>query len=112
MPIHRVQGEQVDNRSTCKVTEYGEVGAADLAEAVINGRYPAQGFGVNNESDMKIYVVSGMGALMLHDKGYELHPGNVIQIDKLTPYCYEGVELRIIMVCSPAWNINQYDQVE
>ena len=111
MAIRRVTGEQSSSGPTCSVTEFGKVGAADLAEVAINGRYPQQGFSINHESDMMIRVIAGTGAIALRGVGYELHPGNVIHIDKETPYYYEGEQLLVLLISSPAWSKEQYEIV-
>lgn len=83
-----------------------------MAEAAIDGRYPESGFGINHHSDMMIYVVSGYGVLVHDGAGFELHDQSVVRIDKETPYYFEGQDLRIVMVCSPAWNPEQYEQID
>jgi len=115
MSVRRIPGEKVSNGPTCSVTEFGKVSEAsdaDLAEATINGRYPETGFGLNHKSDMMIYVVSGSGVLAQAELGLELYPQNAATIDKGTPYYFEGKNLRILIVCSPAWSPAQYEQVD
>lgn len=111
MSARRIPGEKVSNGPTCSVTEFGEIGEADLAEAMIHGRYPETGSGINHQSDMLVYVISGGGILVQEELGFELHPQNAVYIDKGTPYYFEGENLCILMACSPAWNPDQYDQV-
>jgi len=112
MSVNRILGQQFNNGLSCHVTEFGGIGNADIAKAVIQGRYPAHGFALNHASDMLLYVLSGSGSLVLHDEEYQLHPTNVIQVDKETPYYYEGNGLEILIMCSPAWNADQYEQID
>lgn len=110
--VSRISGGEFSNGPSCQVTEYGAVGEADMAEAVITGRYPEQGFVINHESNMMIRVISGAGIIAVREAGYELHTGSVVRIDKETPYYYEGDDLRLVIVCSPAWNAEQYSNIE
>lgn len=110
--INRVSGKEFSNSASCQVTEYGSVGEADMAEALINGRYPEIGFAVNHESNMMVRVIAGTGIIAVRGAEYELHPGSVVCVDKETPYYYEGNSLHIVMVCSPAWTLEQYSNVE
>ena len=112
MATGRVVGDKLTSGPACSVTEYGKIGDADVAEATINGRYPEQGFSLNRKSDMMIRVISGTGAVALREVGFELYPGNVILIEKETPYSYEGDQLCVVLVCSPAWNKDQYEIVD
>lgn len=113
MSIKRIPGEEVSNGPTCTVTEYGKIGDnADLAEAMINGRYPEAGFGLNRESDMMIYVVSGSGAVVQEGTGFEIHPQQAVSIDKGTKYYFEGNNLRILMISSPPWSPEQYEHID
>lgn len=112
MAVRRIPGELKSNSPSCEVTEFGDVnGTADMAEARINGRYPEHGFSLNHESDMMVYVLSGSGVVVYQESGFELHANQVVSIEKETPYYFEGADLRILMVCAPAWSPEQYEQI-
>lgn len=112
MSIRRIAGELKDNGSGSEIVELGLINeAADVAEALITGRYPEKGFSLNRASDMLVYVLSGSGAVVYQKSGFELHTNQVVSIDKGTPYYFEGNALRILMICSPAWTAEQYEQV-
>lgn len=109
--ISRLRGTTHASSEACTVTEFGVVGDSDLAEAHINGRYPESGYALNRQSDMIIRVISGMGALATNNVGYELHAGSVVKIEKETPYFYDGNHLRLMMICSPPWSPEQYEEI-
>lgn len=112
MAIERLSGEQSVDELNCKVVEFGVIGDSDLAEARINGRYPKEGFAFNEYSDMMIRVISGAGAVAMRSTSHELATGDVVRIEKQTPYYYEGDELQILMISSPAWSSDQYKVVD
>ncbi len=113
MAIRRVPGELKSNGPSCEVAEFGKLsGVADMAEARIDGRYPEKGFSLNHQSDMLVYVLSGSGVVVYQSSGFELHANQVVSIEKETPYYFEGEDLRILMISAPAWNAEQYEQVE
>lgn len=112
MAIERIKGEPSVNDVTCNVAEYGEIGTTSVAEAHIHGRYPENGFALNEQSDMMIRVISGAGVVAIRSAGYELHKGDVVRISSQTPYYYEGDKLHLLLISSPAWNSHQYKYLE
>lgn len=104
-------GEVKHVDASTAVTEYGSVGSLDAAEARIDGRYPEVGMNMNRESNMVVYVVAGSGTINTASESVDAKPGAVIHIDKQTPYFYEAQNLRIMMMCSPAWTPEQYEHV-
>lgn len=100
------------NSPNCHVLEYGNSGSIDGADIEINGRYPETNFALNEESDMVIRVLSGMGKLATKRAEVMLSVGDVAFVEHGEAYYFEGNELQLFMACTPAWKPKQYSEVE
>lgn len=77
------QAEESNNSEKCKVLEYSfKDKDIDCATAVISGRYPDEGFCVNEVCKELIYVIEGNGTLNKEDEIIEFKKGDAILIDK------------------------------
>jgi hypothetical protein len=101
----------IEAAPTCTVSELGFSGSQDAAIATISGRYPETGFVLNRESDMIIRVTLGIGSIATRDSSEQVGVGDVLFIDKQTPYFYEG-DFEVLMISSPAWSPDQYEHVD
>ena len=103
----------IDNSDKCKVIEY-HLGDPDIncAVAHLSGRYPEEGYAINEICKELVYVVNGEGTL--NKKNHEpikFKAKDVLLIDKGEPF-YWDAHCEIIMPCTPAWNPEQYKSIE
>ena len=80
--------------------------------AHINARFPVIGFAKENEVDQSLYVENGVGVAYVRDTEFPLEPGDVLSIPRKTPYWIEGEELKLVVVSSPPWFLEQHEVVE
>lgn len=109
--IPRSSAQEHTNSPSCSVWEYGSAGAIDAADALVDGRYPEQGFALNEISDMSVRVLSGVGKLATRQVNVALASGDVVMIPHGEPYYFEGKKLAFFMACSPAWISDQYQEI-
>ncbi len=101
----------IQTAPTCTVSELGFSDSQDAAIAKISGRYPETGFALNRESDMVIRVSLGIGIIATRESSEQVEAGDVLFIDRQTPYFYEG-DFEVLMVSSPPWSPDQYEYIE
>ena len=106
------QATRHENSPSCTVWEYGNQGAMDGADALVNGRYPEKGFALNDVSDMSIRIIGGGGYIATKQAIIDVKAGDVAIIPHGEPYYFEGIDLRFFMACSPAWSLAQYKEIE
>lgn len=106
------QAQRFSNSEKCQVEEY-PLGDKDInfATATITGRYPDNGYCVNEECKELIYVIDGDGTLNKKDETIEFNKGDVILIDKGEIY-YWNAHCTIVMPCTPAWYPEQHKFIE
>lgn len=84
----------------------------DIAIATVNGRYPQEGFVVNEEVKELLYVISGQGKLVTKNGSAELSQGDQVLIEKNELFRYEDAKgLVVIAACTPAWKPEQHKEV-
>jgi len=99
------------NGPACEVKEFGGIVSIDGADIVIDGRYPEEGYSVNEVSSFVIRVLNGTGTLALQGNLVSLAEGDVAFVENGEAYYFEGQNLTIFMACTPAWNPEQYANV-
>lgn len=107
--IGKLQAQKFTNSPTCTVYEYafGDSGINGAA-GVVNGRYPEEGWVVNEKCKELVYVVSGEGSLNVRSQNQQLSAGDSALIEPGEPYYFEGKDLTIFMPCTPAWYPEQH----
>ncbi len=110
--VKQEQAEKFSNSEKCQVLEY-PLNDKDIncATAIITGRYPDNGYCVNEKCKELIYVVEGKGTLNKKNEVIEFDKGDVILIDKGEVY-YWDAHCTIVMPCTPAWYPEQHKLVE
>ena len=90
--------EKFNNSDNCEVLEY-PLNDPDIncATAIITGRYPDNGYCVNEKCKELIYVIDGKGDVILIEKG-EI-------------YFWEA-NCKIVMPCTPEWYPEQHKMLE
>ena len=100
--------QKFENSDKCTVIEY-PLGDKDInfSTAFLTGRYPNEGYCVNDECKELIYVIDGTGSLNKKDEKIEFKKGDVILID-IGEKFYWDAHCTIAMHCTPAWYPEQY----
>lgn len=105
----KLAGQKFTNSSTCHGEAYASDAPLDMAEIVIDGRYPEQAWARNHQSHEMARVMSGQGKLLLKDgETMEVSSNDVIHVRPDTWFAWEG-EMAILMACSPAFSPEQYE---
>ena len=105
----KLSGEQFTNSQTCEGTAFSaEQAPLDIAEIKISGRYPEEGWAVNEEVHEIVYVSEGRGKLIVKDGAVqELNVGDGAYIAPGQKFAWQG-EMTVIMSCHPPFNPDQY----
>ena len=94
------ESQEFKNGDKCTVIEYpSDDKDINFSTAVLTGRYPDEGYCVNEECKELIYCMEGKGTL------------NVILIDKGEIY-YWDAHCTIAMPCTPAWYPEQHKLIK
>ena len=111
--IARSQAKKVDVGAG-DVLEYN-FGDSDIdaAIATINGKYPKQGFVVNEDCKELLYVISGYGKFATKEQAVELNPGDQVLVEKGESFKYDDcTDLVVVAACTPAWSPEQHKETE
>lgn len=105
----KIEGKPFKNSETCEGVAFNSTEVShDIASITIDGRYPENGWAMNERSDEIIYVASGRGKLIRKDEAVqELQQGNGAFVEAGTWFAWEG-HMTIVMSCNPAFNPDQY----
>ncbi len=98
---------------TNKTYEYN-IEDADINYCIvdINGRFPTENkYALNKSCKEMAHILSGSGVLVVNNKKYQLEKDDVVLIDKLEKYYWEG-NMRLGLPCSPAWKPEQHMELE
>ena len=78
----------------------------------INGRFPTGNkYALNKECKEMAHILSGSGILVVDNVKYELEKDDVVLIDKLEKYYWEG-NIKLGLPCTPAWTPQQHIELE
>ena len=101
------------NSDKCKTLEYSFMDKdIDLGIAIISGRYPDEGYGINLISKELIYVIEGSGTINFENEKIEFSEGDSILIEPNEKYYYDTEYCKISMSCTPAWSMEQHKLVK
>lgn len=93
---------------SCTVWEYPMQNTdINIGVAEIRGRYPAQGYALNEKCSEMGYVVKGEGRLVTEFRSVPLYEGSVVYIPHGERYYWEG-NLTVVLPCTPAWYPEQH----
>jgi mannose-6-phosphate isomerase-like protein (cupin superfamily) len=111
MQIKKQDAKENANSETCMAYEYPfEDKDINIAFIEIEGRYPEQGFVINEKVKEIVYVLDGSGIMGVDDEIMELSEGDAVLFKPGQRVFYEG-SLRLLTTCSPAWKPEQHKQV-
>lgn len=110
--IHKNQTEKFKNGDNCTAIEY-PMGDKDINGAIVEltGRYPIKGRVVNLGCKELAYIIKGSGKVVIEDKEINLEEGDLVLIEAGEKYFWDG-NLTVFLPCAPAWNPEQYKEVE
>lgn len=110
--IHKNETKIFKNSDACTAIDYW-TGDKDINGAVIEliGRYPDKDRVMNLECKEMGYVIRGSGKVVVDDEEIKLNEGDLILINPGEKFFWEG-SMTIFMPCTPAWNHEQYKEVE
>jgi len=100
--------QKFENTPSCIVYEYGGDTSLSGAIAEIHGRYPEDGWAVNDEVKEMVFVLEGTGRVVTKSSEVQLKKDDMALIDKGEAYFFEGNALRIFMPTTPAWTPDQH----
>ena len=105
-----ISGETFKNSATCHGVSYSSPDIpVDLAEIVIDGRYPEGGWARNRLCHEIVKVLRGSGALVMRDGvTTKLEKDDVVHVPPGEQFAWSG-DMTIIMACSPPFNPEQYE---
>lgn len=96
------------NSAACTVLEYPlDDKDIDVAVAILNGRYPEQGWAINELCKETGYVIQGTGKLVTENKSVDLAPGHAVLIDAQEKFYWEG-NFTVVLSSTPAWHPEQH----
>lgn len=85
---------------------------ASLGISEINGRYPENGFDVDQEVEQSWYVEDGKGTVWIDGKEYQMNKGDMIYIPEGQKYWIQGENLRLVVCSSKPWFPEQHKHIE
>jgi mannose-6-phosphate isomerase-like protein (cupin superfamily) len=98
-----------ENSPNCKVYEYVMKNAEmNIGVAEIAGRYPDEGYAMNNKCSEMGYILKGSGRLVTETDEATLGSGDVVYIPHGEKYYWEG-NLTVALPCTPAWYPEQHE---
>ena len=105
----KIEGQPFRNSETCEGVAYStERATQDISTIKISGRYPEEGWAMNEVSDEMVLVSRGRGKLIRKDEVVlELEQGNGVFVEAGTWFAWEG-DMTLTMSCSPSFNSDQY----
>ncbi len=110
--VRRAEARQFRNGEHCVAHEY-PLSDADINGAVVEltGRYPTQGYVVNDVCKELALVLEGGGRLHTSDdRTVELESGDLVLLLPGEEYCFEG-RMTLFVPSSPAWYPEQHRTV-
>jgi mannose-6-phosphate isomerase-like protein (cupin superfamily) len=110
--IRKSEARAFRANESCVVVEY-PMGDKDIngALALISGRYPSQGFTVNEVCRELGFVVQGSGKVVIEGEDLQIREGDLVCIDPGEKFYWEG-NMTLFLPCAPAWDPKQHKFVE
>jgi mannose-6-phosphate isomerase-like protein (cupin superfamily) len=97
-----------ENSPSCIVYEYvTKSSEVSIAISEMNGRYPDEGYAVNEKCIEMGYVLEGSGKLITETQSVDLSAGDVVLIPRGEKYYWEG-SLKVLLPTAPAWYPEQH----
>lgn len=95
----------------CIAYEYPTVDKdIDVAIIEINGRYPDEGYVINEVVKELVLVAGGRGKIVIDKEEHKLEADDAVLILPKQKYFFDG-RLKLIVSCSPAWYPEQHKNI-
>ncbi len=112
MKIVKIDQVKIFNAANCVVLEYPlEYPDINGSVAKISGRYPENGFAVNEVCRELGYVINGKGSIGTEDQELELGEGDLVAIEPGEKFYWQG-NFTLFLPCAPAWNPGQHKFID
>lgn len=99
----------LDEYGVSKFSEYNlPFNTFSTGVSEITGRYPNNGFDVDEGLEATCYVVSGSGKIWLDDQIYDIAEGDMVFVPKGKKYWINGNNLKLVVISSPPWTPEQH----
>lgn len=111
--ITNEEARKKKNSDNCLVREYDfKDKDVDIAKVIITGRYPKEGFVLNEKSKELIYIINGEGTINFENDFKIFSKGDSILIDKNTKFYWDSEYFEATITCTPPFDKNQYKLVK
>tara|TARA_B100001245_G_scaffold55335_1_gene37492 strand:- start:504 stop:836 length:333 start_codon:yes stop_codon:yes gene_type:complete len=109
----KLTGTEFKNSDTCEGVSYSHESARhDIAIITIDGRYPEEGWAMNETSEEMAVVMNGSGKLMIKDDAVvRLEKGDGAYVPAGEWFAWSG-NMTLAMSCSPPFSEEQYSWKE
>jgi mannose-6-phosphate isomerase-like protein (cupin superfamily) len=78
----------------------------------INGRYPEEGFDVDEKIEGCWYVERGTGTIWIGSEEHAIEPGDVMYVPINEKFAIHGDNLRLVVASIPIWYPEQHKHVD
>lgn len=103
--------ESFENSPTCKGISYQNTGNdMDGALITVSGRYPTEGFLINEVCREIVYITSGSGSLLSRGNAHDFSAGDVVFVDKGEVFAWNG-SFEGFFVTAPRFDPSQHKEV-
>lgn len=111
--IRKSEAESFTNGPTCTGFSFPfDSTDIDIAVVTVNGRYPEEGYVLNEVCKEIAYVLAGSGKLVMGTGiSQTVQVGDATMIQPGEKYYWEGDNLQMVMPCSPAFDPSQHKKV-
>jgi mannose-6-phosphate isomerase-like protein (cupin superfamily) len=110
--VKKEERQKIQNSKDCFIFEYPfNDKDIELSCAEIRGRYPLEGFAMNEKIKEIFYINKGKGKINIEGKDLELKEGDVILIQAKQKYFWQG-DLDLVLACNPKFNPEQHKNIK
>ena len=85
---------------------------ASMGVSEIDGRYPEEGFDVDEKVEAAWYVASGNGTIWVEGETCVVEKGDMVHIMPDEKFWIEGDKLCLVVASSPVWTPEQHKHLE
>ncbi len=110
--IKKEERLKIQNSEECSVFEYPfDDQDIELSCAKIDGRYPKEGFVMNEKIKEIFYINKGKGKIDIENKDFDVEEGDVILIQPKQKYFWQG-NLDIVLACNSKFSLEQHKNIK
>jgi mannose-6-phosphate isomerase-like protein (cupin superfamily) len=110
--IKKEERQKIQNSKDCSIFEYRfDDKDIELSCAEIRGRYPQEGFAMNEKIKEIFYINKGKGKINIEGNDFDIKEGDVILVQPKQKYFWLG-NLDIILSCTPKFTLEQHKNIK